>query len=155
AQPLSSRVQPWRSPARATQPAADWRNCDTRGGVADVGSTEETRVIRATCVGPPHRRTQRRSPNLPRVQGTSCQPDCPAHGGDLSPGSPRRAPCPARAADLSDGLSSLVLPSALQLTTTDTCFRFFTPAPTPRLPWARWPTSARLAPARAGVPSAA
>src|SRR5262245_11455613 len=42
-----------------------------------------------------------------RLQGTSRQPDCPAHEGIFLPGSPRRVPCPARAAALSDGLSSL------------------------------------------------
>src|SRR5436190_6900064 len=90
-----------------------------------------------------------------RLQGTSRQPDCLAHRGDLAPDPPRRAPCPARAAALSDGLSSLILPSALRLTTSATRFRFFTPAPTLWLPAERRPASSQRCPAPAGVPSAA
>src|SRR5262249_1169863 len=78
-----------------------------------------------------------------RLQGTPRQPDCLAHRGELAPDPPRRAPCPARAADLSDGLSALVLPSALRLTTPDTRVRFFTPAPTLWLPAERRPTSSQ------------
>src|SRR5215467_14102982 len=41
--------------------------------------------------------------------------------------------------------SPLFLVAGLRPTTTDTRFPVVTPAPTPRLPWARWPTSVRLA----------
>src|SRR5205085_890083 len=58
-------------------------------------------------------------------------------------GSPRRAWRPAWATDLSDWLSFLVLPSALRPTTSDTRFRFFTPAPTLLPPERRPPPSRR------------
>src|SRR5262249_18753517 len=89
-----------------------------------------------------------------RLQGTSHRWLAQSSKAIFLLGSPRRAGRPARATDLSDWLSSLVLPSAPRPTTSDTRFRFFTPAPTLRLPPERRPPPARRCPVPVGVPSA-
>src|SRR5262249_3312744 len=131
-------MRPKRSPAQSCK----------RGRLAGVQATSRSAESRHT---PPARRIAR-----PRFLGEGV-PE-PGIGGckDLPAsqfaqrteviwlaGSPRRAGAPARATALSDWLSFLVLPSALRPTTSDTRFRFVTPAPTLRLTWERRPSPAR------------
>src|SRR5262245_3077871 len=99
-------------------------------------------------------RADKRRQRVLRLQGTSHRWLAQSSKAIFLLGSPRRAGRPARATDLSDWLSSLVLPSAPRPTTSDTRFRFFTPAPTLRLPPERRPPPARRCPVPVGVPSA-
>src|SRR6266480_132004 len=91
------------------------------------------------------------------LQGTSAQPVCPAHRGDLSGGfSSARRPscqshCPVRLAVFP---RSCLLPPLPPAPPADTLLSCFSPAPALRLPLHRRPASSRLPPAPTGGPSA-